>query len=283
MNSSPLSLTENQIERYSREIILPEIGSQGIEKLLSKRVTIIGAGGLGSPALQILVGAGIGKIRIIENDIVDISNLPRQILYTTSNIGEKKADAAIRRLKDMNPDVEFESYSNLLTKINAVELLTGSDYVIEATDNIGVKFLVNDVCVHLNIPFSIAGVVKFSGHIVSVQPGQSACYRCLFDTPAADPSNFSCAEAGILATASVFGGTIQAHEAIAALLKFPNRLINKILTFDLYKYAFYAVPFSKDPHCKACANPAYEYFKEAEYGESNATNEEGENPCKITL
>jgi molybdopterin/thiamine biosynthesis adenylyltransferase len=265
------SLTDAQIERYSREIILEEIGSAGIDRLQKARVTIIGGGGLGCPAIQILAGAGVGAIRIIDGDRVELSNLPRQFLHTTADIGEFKVESIRTKIQGLNPDVHIEMMPKHLTKENAVELLGGSDYVIEATDNIFTKFLVNDVCVHLGIPVTIAGVVRYGGHILSVDPPhQTACYRCLFQSPAVDPENASCAQAGVLASATAIAGSIEAHEAIAGLLQLPERLLNKILTFDLKAYAFTSVPFLRDPKCPACnpdPNSPQPFFQSQTYRE----------------
>jgi molybdopterin/thiamine biosynthesis adenylyltransferase len=260
-----ISLTESQIERYSRQIILGNFGAKGVKKLLMSTVAVVGAGGLGCPALQVLAGAGVGHLKIIDHDAVALSNLPRQILHSTNDLEKPKVESAKERLLAMNPDIDIQIFTDYLNVQNIAAFLSGTDYVIEASDNLATKFLVNDACVHFGVPFTIAGVLQYGGQVLSVQPGKSTCYRCLFGSPLNSSQLENCSTAGILATTSIIGGTIQANEAIKTLLGLEGRLLNTLLTFDLGSYKFIPVKISQNPQCQTCKDPSHAYYKDAQY------------------
>ena len=265
----PFNLSEDQIERYSRNILLKEIGYAGQQKLLDSTVTVIGGGGLGCPATQMLAAAGIGHIRIIDNDKVEITNLPRQILHYTNDVGKFKVDSIKNKVVLLNPDVKVEIHKTYADQSNIKDLLSGSDFVIECSDNIGTKFLVNDTCVHMDIPFVIAGVVKFYGQIVSVIPGKTTCYRCIFLEVHEPDSSMTCSGAGVLGTVPSFAGILQANEAIKSISDLELNFINGMFAFDLLVGSFDFVKIKKDDSCKACSDPKIPFYKKADYGTSS--------------
>ncbi len=257
-----MELTENQIERYSRQIILKEIGGIGQKKLLESTVAIVGMGGLGCPAAQYLVGAGIENLRIIDFDVVDISNLHRQILHFTSDIKRQKVESAYEKLHDLNPDVNIEVINTQLSPINIKSSIKGSDFVIEGSDNLATKTLVNDACISLNIPFSIAGVLRFNGQIITVVPEeQSACYRCVFGDIHDDSNIMSCSQAGIIGPVSGVVGALQANEAIKYLLTIGELLTNKILFVDFLKTDFHKIEVKRNSNCCACGDNTRDLVK----------------------
>ncbi|MBM4310460.1 MAG: HesA/MoeB/ThiF family protein [Deltaproteobacteria bacterium] len=260
------TLAEAQIDRYSRQILLAEIGGQGQKKLLGSRVTVVGAGGLGCPASQALAAAGIGTIRIIDADRVELSNLPRQFLHHTKDVGRYKVDSIQEKIEAMNPDVTVEAVRRFVDKDNIADLLSGSDYVIEACDGQAAKFLVNDACVHLGIPFTIAGVVQFHGQIISVTPGKTSCLRCLFREPAPEDPQNSCSGAGVIGAAPGMTGMIQANEAIKSITGAGKLHTDKLLMFNLIDCSFDVLDIAGLPRCAACAQPREPFYKTFDYG-----------------
>jgi molybdopterin-synthase adenylyltransferase len=260
-------LTEQQIERYSRQIILSQVGGKGMAKLLQARVAIIGAGGLGCPAAQILAAAGVGNLRIVDGDRVDISNLPRQFLHYTTDLGVPKVDSVKDKIEAMNPDVKVETVNTFATQENIGDLIAGCDYVIDGSDNQATKFLVNDACVHFNIPFTIAGILQFYGHIISVVPGQTTCFRCVFFEPTAQDATMTCSGAGVLGTASGLAGVLQANEAIKSILGLKTKFTNRLFIFDLLEGSFEYLDIKRHPQCRACSNPSEPFYRTADYGE----------------
>jgi len=180
-----VNLTEEQIERYSRHIILPEVGGKGQEKLLAGKVLLVGAGGLGSPAGLYLAAAGVGTIGVIDADVVDLTNLQRQVIHFTADLGRPKVESAAAKMRAINPDVDVRTYQTRLTAANAADILGDYDFVIDGTDNFPSKFLVADACHFAGRPYSHAGILRFDGQIMTVVPGQTTCYRCIFNTPPA--------------------------------------------------------------------------------------------------
>ncbi len=178
-----MGLTERQIERYRRQIILEQVGCTGQEKLLSSKVLIVGAGGLGAPAALYLAAAGIGTIGIIDYDKVDLTNLQRQIIHNTSDLGADKVDSASDKIHAINPDVTVQTYRTRATAENISDIVRKYDFVIDGTDNFPAKFLVNDACYFERIPFSHAGILRFEGQLITVIPGETTCYRCIFNSP----------------------------------------------------------------------------------------------------
>lgn len=244
-------LTAAEQERYVRQLRLPQVGPAGQEALKRSRVLVVGAGGLGSPALLYLAAAGVGTLGIVDSDVVDASNLQRQVLFSSADIGQPKAEAAARRLRDLNPEIQLLPWTGRLAPDNAGRHLAGYDFVLDATDNFASKFLVNDACVQAGIPFCHAGILAFSGQLLTVLPGKSACYRCLF----ADPPPATAADqlpAGPLGAVPGVIGTLQAGEALKCLLGCGDLLVNRMLTFDLLRLRFREIAVTSSPDCPAC-------------------------------
>jgi molybdopterin-synthase adenylyltransferase len=260
-----LGLTSEQIERYSRQIILKDVGSIGMKKLLDATVVIVGAGGLGCPAAQILASSGVGTIKIVDGDHVELSNLPRQIMHFTTDIGHPKVESIQSKINKMNPDVNVQIFNTFVNKENISDLIQGADYVIEASDNPATKFLVNDACIFHGIPFSIAGVVDFFGQIISVVPGKTACYRCIFKDIFEDDPQTSCSGSGVISTVPTFAGNLQAHECIKSILGIKQGFVNMIFSFDLKDYSFDFIPIKQDTNCKACSDPSIPYYQSVNY------------------
>lgn len=249
-----LRLTQEQIERYSRQIMIPDIGGKGQIRLRQGRVLVIGAGGLGCPAAFYLAAAGIGTLGIVDSDRVELSNLQRQILHTTQDVGRAKVDSAQEKLTRLNPDVEVRAYPVRLTVENAAEIFASYDFIVDGSDNFETKFLVNDTAVRLGKAFSHAGIVRFQGQTMTVVPGKSACYRCVFQEPPAPGDIMNCQQAGILGAIAGAIGSIQATEAIkyAAGME-EGLLLDRILTYDAKAVTFRTIEVSRNPRCPACA------------------------------
>ena len=235
-----MKLTNEQLERYSRHIILNEIGGKGQKKLLEAKVLIIGAGGLGSPIALYLAAAGVGTIGIVDADVVDLSNLQRQIIHTTADIGTPKVDSAKATINAINPDVKVITYHEFMTSKNIVDSIKDQDYdfIIDGTDNFPVKFLINDACVFLKKPFSHAGIIRFRGQTMTYVPGEGPCYRCVFETPPPKGAVPSCKEAGVLGAMAGVIGSIQATEAVKYILGIGDLLTGYLLTYDALTMEF---------------------------------------------
>ena len=246
-------LTSEQIERYSRQIMVPDLGGKAQMRLCRSRVLIIGAGGLGSPAALYLAAAGIGTLGIVDADKLELSNLQRQILHTTADIGRPKVDSAKATLAKLNPDVEVTTYPVRFDGKNAEEIARGFDFIVDGSDNFETKFLVNDVAVKLGIAFSHAGIVRLHGQVMTVLPCKSACYRCLFKTPPPPEEILSCQASGILGAVAGTIGTIQATEAVKYLAGLDEGLLtDRLLIYDAKNLRFRDVEVKRDPHCAAC-------------------------------
>jgi len=249
-------LTESQIERYSRHIMLKEVGGKGQQKLLNGRVLVIGAGGLGSPIALYLAAAGVGTIGIADGDAVDLSNLQRQIAHHTRDIGTPKVASAKTKMTAMNPDVTVNTYETRVHAANIGEIMAGYDFVIDATDNFAAKFLINDACILTGKPYSHGGILRFDGQTITVTPGESACYRCIFPTPPPQDAIPACSRAGVLGVLPGVIGTIQATEAIKFLLGTGELLAGRLLTYNALRMKFREVPLRKNPACPICGeNP----------------------------
>ncbi len=247
------ALTTTQKIRYDRNIRIPEIGIAGQKKLLNSRVLVVGAGGLGSPALFYLVCAGVGTIGIIDKDRVELSNLQRQILHTLKDLGDWKTHSARATLNLLNPDVFIETYSEPISGNNGHELVSRFDFVIEATDNFESKFLINDVCIQSHIPFSHAGILGMFGQTMTVVPDESPCYRCVFGNIPEKGQVSSTAEAGVLGTVAGVLGSIQATEAVKYLTGTGELLTGRLLTYDALTMEFRKIELTPPP-CKVCLN-----------------------------
>ncbi len=251
-----IDFTEEQLDRYSRHILLKDVGIKGQSKLLKARVLIVGAGGLGSPAAFYLAAAGIGTIGIIDNDVVDISNLQRQIIHFTKDINEPKVDSAAEKMKALNPDVQVKTYKELIRADNIMDIIGEYDFVIDGTDNFATKFLINDACVFGKIPFSHGGILRYDGQTMTVNPRESACYRCVFNEPPPPNAVPSCSEAGVLGAIAGMLGTIQATEALKFFTGSGELLTNTLLTFNAKNMDFRKIKLKRQENCPICGkNP----------------------------
>jgi adenylyltransferase/sulfurtransferase len=247
--------TEEQIKRYARHIILPEVGGKGQEKLLNSKVLVIGAGGLGSPAILYLAAAGVGTIGIVDFDVVDLSNLQRQIIHNTERVGTSKVESARRTVEMLNPDVKVITYNTRISKENIMDIIKDYDVVLDGTDNFPTRFLINDACYFAGKPLVSAAMLRFEGQ-VSVfdfrNKEQSPCYRCLFPEPPPPGLVPSCQEAGILGSIGGIMGCIQATEAIKLILGIGEPLVGKLLIMDALSMDFRKVKLRRDPNCPLC-------------------------------
>ena len=244
-----MPLNDSQRQRYGRHLSLPEIGEAGQEKLLQARVLVVGAGGLGSPAAFYLAAAGVGRIGLMDGDVVELSNLQRQILHTTGSIGQPKVHSAAARLRELDPAIELTCYPFRLTTANAPEILSGYDFVIDATDNFESKFLIAAACHAAAKPCCHAGIRQFYGQALTVHPGRTACYRCVFHE---DGVPAPAAPAGPIGALPGVLGSIQAIEAIKCLLAIGTPLVNRLLTFDALSMETRIVSVRRDEFCPLC-------------------------------
>lgn len=247
-----MEFTEERLLRYSRNILLKDVGVAGQEKLFAAKVLVIGAGGLGSPAALYLAAAGVGTIGIADGDGVDLSNLQRQILHATADVGRPKVDSAAEKIAALNPDVAVRCHPEFLRADTIRAIIRDYDFVIDGTDSFAAKFLINDACVLEGIPFSHGGVLRFQGQTMTVLPGRSPCYRCVFSAPPPDDAVPTCSQAGILGAVAGMLGTIQAAEALKYITGAGWLLTGSLLTFDALDMAFRKVAVKRDPHCAAC-------------------------------
>ena len=247
-------LTEDQIQRYSRHIVLKEVGGKGQQKLLDGKVLIIGVGALGSPTALYLAAAGIGTIGIADADVVDVTNLQRQVIHFTPDVGKPKVVSAAEKIRAINPDVTVHVYQELVTAANIAALIAEYDFVIDGTDNFAAKYLINDACVLAGKPYSHAGILQFIGQAITVLPGESACYRCLI--PKAPPSDLipTCSQAGVIGVLPGVIGTIQATEAVKYLLGKGTLLTGRMLVYDALEMEFLNVEIARNPHCPVCCD-----------------------------
>lgn len=245
-------MNETQIERYSRNIILKEVGGKGQEKLLASKVLIIGAGGLGSSAALYLAAAGVGTIGLADGDKVDLSNLQRQVIHFTKDIGVPKVNSAKEKIMLLNPDVRVMARREMLTSYNIGEVIADYDFVIDGTDNFAAKFLINDACVLGGKPYSHAGILRFNGQTITVLPHESACYRCIFIAPPPTDTVPSCSQAGVLGGMAGIIGTIQAVEALKYLLNIGKLLSDHLLVYDALTMDFRKVSVKRNPACPVC-------------------------------
>lgn len=250
-------LTDDDRTRYSRHILLPEIGEEGQEKLKRASALVVGVGGLGSPAAIYLAAAGIGRLGLVDFDTVDESNLQRQILYGESVIGERKLDAAWKRLRDLNRNLRIETFNDRLSSRNALPLMEPYDIILDGTDNFATRYLVNDACVMLRKPNVYASIYRFEGQVSVFDSTRGPCYRCLYPDPPPPHLIPSCAEGGVLGVLPGIVGTIQAAEAIKLITGAGEPLVGRILLIDALTMAFRSLHVPKNRDCKVCgANPS---------------------------
>lgn len=247
-----MKLRDDQIERYSRQILLPNVGGKGQEKLLNANVLIIGAGGLGSPCALYLASAGIGTLGIVDSDKVELNNLQRQIVHSVDTIGMLKAESAKKSLNAINPDVKVIPHNIRLTSANIMDIIKGYDMVVDGSDNFPTRYLVNDACVFSKKVLSHGGIFRFDGQVITISPGKSACYRCLFSEPPPPGLVPSCREAGILGAVAGVIGTIQANEVLKYILGAGELLTGKLLVFNALDSFFRQVKVPRDPKCPVC-------------------------------
>jgi len=248
----PESLTAEQRARYSRHILLPEVGEEGQVRLLESRVLLIGAGGLGSPAALYLAAAGVGTIGIVDFDVVDASNLQRQILHTVDRLGQPKVDSARETLNALNPDVKVVTYNERLTADNVLDIFTEYDVIVDGGDNFPTRYLVNDAALHLRKPVVHGSVFRFEGQVTVFDPYVGPCYRCQFPEPPPPELAPSCAEAGVLGVLTGIIGSIQAIEAVKLVLDIGDALTGRLLTYDGLTQEFRTLRVGRDPECPAC-------------------------------
>jgi adenylyltransferase/sulfurtransferase len=246
------SLSHDEILRYSRHLLLPEVGVEGQRRLKAARVLLIGAGGLGSPAALYLAAAGIGTLGLVEFDAVDLTNLQRQILHGTSQVGKPKLASAESRLHDLNPHVRVEPFAERLTSANALDVLRQFDIVVDGSDNFPTRYLVNDACVLLNRPLVYGSIFRFEGQVSVFDVDRGPCYRCLYSEPPPPGLVPSCAEGGVLGVLPGVIGSLQALEAIKLVLGAGEPLIGRLLLFDALRLRFRELQLRKDPDCPLC-------------------------------
>jgi len=248
-----MDFTEDQIERYSRHIILQDVGVEGQEKINNGKVLIIGAGGLGAPVALYLAAAGVGTIGIIDGDVVDLSNLQRQVIHFTPDVNKPKVQSAKEKINQLNPDVKVITYYDFLTAANAIDIIKDYDFVVDGTDNFPVKFLINDACVQAKIPFSHGGILRFDGQTITVIPG-TACYRCIFHAPPPADAVPTCSQAGVLGAIAGMLGTIQAAEVLKYLTGVGDLLTNRLLTFNAKPMEFRSIKVKHNHRCAVCGD-----------------------------
>ena len=256
--SAPQSLTPEQRNRYQRHLLLPEVGETGQLALLDARVLLLGAGGLGSPAALYLAAAGVGTLGIIDMDVVDASNLQRQILHNTDRIGERKVDSAKKTLTLINPDVNVVTYDVRLGADNILDIIDGYDVIVDGTDNFPTRYLVNDASLLKRIPVVHGSIFRFEGQATVFTPYEGPCYRCMIPEPPPAELAPSCAEAGVLGVLPGIIGSIQAIEAIKIVLGIGDTLQGRLLAYDALEESFRTFKVHRDPHCPACGPDAGE-------------------------
>jgi len=249
-----MALSQDEILRYSRHLIMPEVGMEGQEKLKAGKVLLIGTGGLGSPAALYLAAAGVGTLGLIDFDVVDFSNLQRQIIHSTQSVNKPKVDSAKERLAEINPNVKVVTYNERLSKDNVMKILKDYDIVLDGTDNFQTRYLVNDACVFVKKPFVYGSIFRFEGQATVFYPGKGPCYRCLFAEPPPPGMVPSCAEGGVLGILPGVIGVIQATEVVKLILGKGEPLIGRLMLYDALRMNFREVKFRRNPKCPVCGD-----------------------------
>ena len=249
---TPAALDSEQRTRYHRHILLPEVGEEGQQKLLESKVLLLGAGGLGSPAALYLAAAGVGTLGIVDMDVVDASNLQRQILHNMDRIGERKVDSAKKTLTQLNPDVDVVTYDVRFGADNVLDIIDGYDVIVDGTDNFPTRYLLNDASLLKRIPVVHGSIFRFEGQVSVFAPYEGPCYRCLLPEPPPPELAPSCAEAGVLGVLPGIVGSIQALEAIKIILGLGDPLVGRLLAYDALEQSFRAFKVRRDPQCPAC-------------------------------
>ena len=274
---NPPELDRDELVRYGRHLVIPEVGERGQRRLKASRVLLVGAGGLGSPLALYLAAAGVGRLGLVEFDAVDASNLQRQILYGTGDVGRPKGDAARERLAETNPHVEVVVHGERLTAANAEGILAGYELVADGSDNFATRYLVNDACVKMGIPDVYGSVFRFEGQVSVFGAPGGPCYRCLFPEPPPPGLVPSCAEAGVLGILPGIIGTLQANEVVKLLLGIGEPLTGRFLTFDALTMRFRELALPRDPECPVCSRDPGE-IELPDYAESCEPEAGGARP-----
>lgn len=248
-----MAFTNEQLERYSRHIILKEIGVKGQKKLLNAKVLIIGAGGLGAPAALYLAAAGVGTIGIADADVVDLSNLQRQVIHATADIGKPKVESAKESMLAINPDITVKTYQEFIYSGNIADIIADYDFILDGTDNFPAKFLINDACVLAGKPFCHAGIIRFNGQLMTYVPGEGPCYRCVFKNPPPKDAVPTCKQAGVIGAMAGVIGCLQAMEAVKYITGAGELLTGRLLTYDALKMNFRTVKVPCDCNCAVCS------------------------------
>lgn len=252
---APAEISDAQLLRYARHVVLDEVGEEGQARLLASRVLVVGAGGLGSPLLLYLAAAGVGTLRVADDDTVDLTNLQRQIVHTANRIGARKTDSARQAVEALNPEVRVEVHDVRLTASNAAALIAGCDAVADGTDNFAARFALSDACAAERVPLVSAALQRFEGQLTTFRPWLGGpCYRCLFPEPPPEDLIPRCEEAGILGVTAGVLGTLQATEVIKELLGLGESLDGTLLFYDALGASFRRIAIRKNPACPACGN-----------------------------
>ncbi len=254
--TKPVILSREQKQRYSRHLLIPEVGAEGQARLLASRVLFIGAGGLGAPALLYLAAAGVGTIGIVDFDVVDLSNLQRQIVHTNDRVGRKKVDSAAESVRALNPDVQVVPHEEMLTAENVARLIAGYDVILDGTDTFETRYILNDAAVAAGITVVHASVFRFEGQLTVFAPHEGPCYRCLYPTPPPPELAPGCSVAGVLGVVPGTMGMFQATEALKILLGIGDTLAGRLLIYDALDASFSELQLRRDPHCPACGDGA---------------------------
>ena len=247
-----IEFTDEQIERYSRHIILPEVGGAGQQKMLEARVLLLGAGGLGSPAAYYLAAAGIGNLGIVDFDQVDLSNLQRQIIHSTERIGMLKTESAKKTIQALNPDVNVTLYNEKIDSSNILSIIKDYDYVVDGSDNFPTRYLVNDACVMENKTLIHGSIYRFEGQVTVFKPNSGPCYRCLYPEPPPPGMSPNCQEGGVLGVLAGIVGNLQVVEVLKLILGIGEPLVGKLLIYDALKTEFRNLNLRKDASCPLC-------------------------------
>jgi molybdopterin/thiamine biosynthesis adenylyltransferase/rhodanese-related sulfurtransferase len=263
----PRTLGDDQRQRYSRHLLVPEVGESGQLKLLDAKVLLLGAGGLGAPAALYLAAAGVGTIGLVDPDVVEASNLQRQIIHSTARVGQLKVESARQTIEALNPDVRVITHNEWLDRSNVARIIADYDLIVDGTDNFPTRYLLNDASVIAGKPVVHGSVFRFEGQVTVFKPGAGPCYRCLFPEPPPPELAPSCAEAGVLGVLPGTIGMLQATEAIKLILGIGEPLVGRLLTYDALSETFDELRLRRDPHCPACGEgahpedlPTYEAF-----------------------
>ncbi|HXG26008.1 MAG TPA: molybdopterin-synthase adenylyltransferase MoeB [Candidatus Binatia bacterium] len=253
---APASLTQAQQARYSRHLLIPEVGAKGQAKLLESKVLLIGAGGLGAPAALYLAAAGVGTIGIVDFDVVEASNLQRQVIHNTERLGVKKVDSARQTIQALNPDVKVVTYDEMLKEDNVERLIAGYDVILDGTDTFETRYLVNDAAVAAGIPVVHASVFRFEGQLTTFVPYEGPCYRCLYPTPPPPELAPGCSVAGVLGVVPGIMGMLQSNEVLKLLIGMGEPLVGRLLLFDALDASFSELRLNRDPKCPTCSDAA---------------------------